>query len=125
MKLKFKSYTELNTAISPVPLPLWKYFQLGSAVEASRNKSDNPTIASHWNKFLLGKDQPKIDSPRIYKEFIDKITSNFQATKRMLSTDLECDITEEEWAEVLIRANAVSKDVITYVTSAQNCSGTS
>lgn len=105
---EFKSFLELNTATSPYCLPWWKYFQLRSAIV---NKYKDPPRATYWDNCLLEKDQFKINAPEIYKELIDKITSNFKATKALWSTDLGCDITEDEWNQIWIRAHTVSKEV--------------
>ena len=86
--VEFKLYSELNTAISPNHLAWWKYFQLRSAIVTLRNKCKDPPRATYWDKCILGNDQSKINTPWIYKELIDKITSNFKATKALWNKEV-------------------------------------
>lgn len=115
--MEFKSYTEFNTAISPIHLAWWKYFQLRSAIVTLRNKCKDPLRVTYWDKCLLGNNHSKINTPWIYKELIDKIKSNFKATKALWSKDWSkgCEITEDEWNQIWIQGG------LTEVNTTQNC----
>lgn len=108
---EFKSYLELSTASSPNRLHWWKYFQLRSVITILSNKGKEPPRTTYWDNCLLLNNQSRINAPGIYKELIDKITSNFRATKALWIIDLGCEINEDEWNQIWIRAHTVSKEV--------------